>query len=161
MRSNAAARPPTRPLHPLATMAGLALAAGGEGASLSHLGKGLREAVARDPMEAAVVTVLGGAYLFWIAERDVNPRCRTYEDALVFVSTCLNVGYAQVFATTPAGKAIATAIMTVGPGLVTSFFDTPRAEREPDVSPQLLAVQEKIAEKLDAILTELRAREPR
>lgn len=120
--------------------------------------RGLREAVARDPLEAALVTVLGGSFLFYLAEKDHNPKVETYLDALVFISTCLNVGYAQIFACTPEGKAIASAMMTVGPGLVTSIFGTPSAERAPDPSPQLLAVQEKIATTLDAILSELRAK---
>ena len=102
----------------LAAMATLAFAAGPEGSGrLAELKGGIRDAVRRDPMEAALVTVLGGAYLFWLAEREENPQCRTYWDALVFISTCLNVGYAQVFAVTPTGKALATAVMTFGPAV--------------------------------------------
>jgi len=109
-------------------MAAMVVASGarpGTRASADALAKGLRDLVNRDPMQAAVATVLGGAYLFWLAERDANPKCRTYLDALVFVSTCLNVGYAQVFAQTEAGKAIATVLMTFGPALAAKIFDAP------------------------------------
>jgi hypothetical protein len=77
----------------------------------------LRAAVERDPFDATVVTVLGGAFLFYQAEHGHNPKVATYWDALVFVSTCMSVGYADVFARTPAGKAIASALMTLGPSL--------------------------------------------
>lgn len=134
----------------------LALAGGG-GLDYQGLKRGLREAVAKDPMDAAIVTVLGGSYLFYMAEKGHNPKVTTYMDALVFITTCLNVGYADIFARTPTGQAIASAIMTIGPALVGSIFDPPEAEKAPDTNPQLLAVQEKIATTLDAILVELRA----
>jgi len=135
------------------TVLALALAAGD---SLRQPGFGwnqtkdrLREAIAKDPLDALAITVAGGALLFWIAERDQNPRCRRFEDALVFISTCLNVGYAQVFAVTPAGKAIATAVMTVGPAMAAAALNPPRRQEE--------EASREIASKLDAILQELRA----
>ena len=145
----------------LGAMAALALAAGAEnGIDVSYKGlkRGLREAVTRDPMEAALVTVLGGSYLFYLAEKDHNPKVNTFWDALVFITTCLNVGYADIFAKTPAGQAIASAIMTVGPALVGSIFEPPEADKPADPTPQLLAVQEKIATTLDAILSEMRTK---
>jgi hypothetical protein len=144
------------------TVLALALAAG---ESLKAPGFGwhqtkerLREVIAKDPLDALAVTVAGGALLFWIAERDVNPRCRRFEDALVFISTCLNVGYAQVFAVTPAGKAIATAVMTIGPAMAAAALSPPRAEQplNPPRCEEEKASRE-IADKLDAILQELRA----
>jgi hypothetical protein len=108
--------------------------------------------VANDPMDAVVVTVLGGSYLFYLAEKDVNPKVKTFWDALVFISTCLSVGYADIFAKTPAGQAIATAVMTIGPKLSGSFFDVPAVEQKPDPT------MEKIATTLDAILAELRSK---
>jgi hypothetical protein len=119
--------------------------------------KSLREAVASDPMDATIITVLGGSYLFYIAEKGHNPKVNTYWDALVFISTCLSVGYADIFARTPAGKAIASAVMTFGPALSDAFFDPPSAEKR-EVDPKLLAIEEKIATTLDAILAELRGK---
>lgn len=121
--------------------------------SYTALKAALRDGVARDPLDALVVTVLGGAFLFYVAEKDVNPKVKTYWDALVYVSTCLSVGYADIFAKTPQGQAIATAIMTVGPAMAAKALDPPAAEQSDE---QSLAVQKTIAEKLDAILTELK-----
>jgi hypothetical protein len=124
----------------------------------ASLKKSLREAVAADPFDAAVVTVAGGAFLFYLAEKGHNPKVNTYWDALVFVSTCMSVGYADVFARTPAGKAIASAVMTLGPAMSGAMLDEPRAPREADAdAEQRAALQRAIVDKLEAILTELRA----
>ena len=135
------------------TLLALALASGeslrAQGFGWNEAKSTLREMIAKDPLDALAVTVAGGALLFWIAERDVNPRCRRYEDALVFISTCLNVGYAQVFAVTAAGKAIATAVMTIGPAMAAAALNPPRAQED--------EASRAIAAKLDAILQELRA----
>lgn len=149
------ARAPSLRLDSKVVMA-LALAGGeslrAQGIGWNELKNGLREAAANDPLDALATTVLGGALLFWIAERDVNPDCRRYEDALVFASTCLSVGYAKVFAITPAGKAIAAALMAVGPALAAAALAPPK--KADDSSEQIVS-------KLDAILEELRrARAP-
>ena len=122
--------------------------------SYGKLKTDLRAAVERDPMDAVLATVLGGSFLFYLAERSVNPKIKSPWDALVFVSTCLSVGYADSFARTPAGKAIATAVMTFGPALSARVLDAPGGT--PDLSPEMLRVQGVIAEKLEAILGELR-----
>ena len=85
------------------------------------------------------------------------PADESYWDALVFVSTCLSVGYSNAFACTAAGKALATALMSFGPALAARALDPPRGEASPDAA---LAVQTAIADKLDAILVELRRTPP-
>jgi hypothetical protein len=140
----------------------VAAAAAAEGAApaLASLKKSLREAVERDPFEANLVTVAGGAFLFYLAEKGKNPKVETYWDALVFVSTCMSVGYADVFARTPAGKAIASAVMTIGPAMSGAILDEPRtavAAAEAPGATERIALQRIIVEKLEAILTELRA----
>jgi len=120
----------------------------------------LRSAIARDPFDATVATVLGGAFLFYVAEKDHNPKVQTYWDALVFISTCLSVGYADVFARTPAGKAIASAVMTFGPAMSGALLDGPAAaegQTKAETPAEVLEVQRAIADKLDAILAELKA----
>jgi hypothetical protein len=134
---------------------------GGALGDYASMKKGLRDAVATDPFDAAVVTVVGGAFLFYVAEKGRNPKVQTYWDALVFISTCMSVGYADVFARTPAGKAIASAVMTVGPALSGAILDEPRSpegkEAGVGASSEILAVQRVIVDKLEAILAELRA----
>ena len=142
----------------LALVASLAGVSGG--GSYASLKNELRAAIASDPFDATVVTVLGGSFLFYVAERGHNPKVTTYWDALVFISTCLSVGYADIFAKTPAGKAIASAVMTFGPALSGALLDSPagseRGDKAPPASPELLQVQRAIVDKLDAILGELR-----
>ena len=126
--------------------------------------KSLREAIASDPLEANLVTVAGGAFLFYLAEKGHNPKVQSYWDALVFVSTCMSVGYADVFARTPAGKAIASAVMTIGPALSGALLDEPKGPTQSTAPPQddeRIAIQRVIVDKLDAILSELRASRPR
>lgn len=137
------------------TLLALAIATGeslsAQGVNWGTLKQVLRDQIAKDPLDALAVTVGGGALLFWIVERDVNPRCRTYEDALVFASTCLSVGYAQTFAMTREGKAIATVLMTIGPAMAAAALNPPRSSglEEQRSSDAILG-------KLDAILQELR-----
>ncbi len=89
------------------------------------------------------------------AEKGHNPKVQTYWDALVFISTCISVGYADIFARTPAGQAIASAVMTFGPAMSGAIFDEPGAAKK-EVPPEMLAVQRAIVDKLEAILVELR-----
>jgi hypothetical protein len=144
----------------LTTLLSLAAAGAGAGSVYGGLKRELKEAVASDPFDATVVTVLGGSYLFYLAEKGKNPKVATYWDALVFISTCLSVGYADVFARTPAGKAIASAMMTVGPAMSGALFEGPSgpqaAAAGAAAAPEVLEVQRAIAGKLDAILAELR-----
>ncbi|MGD0676076.1 MAG: ion channel [Polyangiaceae bacterium] len=143
----------------LALIAALGAADGGGLGSYVSGKRALRAAVAQDPFDAMVVMVVGGAFLFYVAEKGHNEKVRTYWDALVFVSTCASVGYADVFARTPAGKAIASAVMTFGPALSGAVFEEPGASDAPPaaLSAEMRAVKEVIVAKLDAILGELRA----
>ena len=127
-------------------------------AEYSGLKKVLRDAAAKDPVDSLVATVLGGALLFYYAERGHNPKVATYYDALVYVSTCVSVGYADIFPKTPTGKALASALMALGPAIAAAALDPPSAERAPEpADPRLLLFQEKMGATLDAILVELRS----
>ena len=64
---------------------------------------------------AAVVAL--SSLLFYAAERDHNPKVNDVFDAAVYCSTCLSVGYGDIFAKTPLGKLLGTALMTLGPAL--------------------------------------------
>jgi len=116
----------------------------------------IQAAIAKDPFDATVVTVLGGAFLFYLAEKGKNPKVESYWDALVFISTCLSVGYHDVFARTPGGKAIATAVMTLGPAMSGAMLEGPASEKE-KAEKEAVAVQQAIVGTLGEILAELRA----
>ena len=111
------------------------------------------ERMTRYPMESLAGFLLGTSAAFYLAEREANPKIKTFVDALYYISTCLSVGYADIFAQTQAGRAIATLAMTVGPSLTNELLDLPhRAATASDVGQQVMI------ERLDAILEELRKR---
>ncbi len=99
--------------------------------SYGTLKNGLRALAVRDPVDTLATVVLGGSYLFYLAEKGKNPKVASFYDALLFISTCLSVGYADVFAKTDAGKAIASFVMTFGPALSARALDSPAAETPP------------------------------
>jgi hypothetical protein len=103
------------------------------------------------PTEELAVLVSWGAALFYWAEAVANPSVRTYWDALHYVTTALSVGYANIFPVTALGKTIASVVMTIGPALSARALDQgPRAGEDGAAGTAVLA------EKLDAILAELR-----
>jgi hypothetical protein len=112
----------------------------------------MREGVARDPMGTVLYTVLVGAWLFYRAEKGKNPKCTSFYDALVYVSTNLSVGYAPIFAETPVGKAIGTAVMTYGPAISSRILDAPN-----DAKNEKGSGQDPVIERLDKILAALTA----
>lgn len=125
---------------------------------------GFREIAQRDPIDTLLVSVLGGSYLFWLAEKDANPKCRTFWDAAIFVSTCLSVGYDNKFAVTEPGKAISTFLMTFGPAAAAAAFAPPLAEKNAEAATvarttaESIELQKAILAKLDAILGQLERR---
>jgi hypothetical protein len=126
------------------------LAQQGGDLSWSTAKRGLREALLRDPLESTLGVVLGGSYLFYLAEKGRNPKVESFWDALAFVTTSLSVGYDDVFARTDAGKAIASFVMTFGPALSGAILDAPAAEKAAEEA-EALAVQKAILARLDAI----------
>ena len=152
----------SRPLLVLAAIAAATSPDMGKGA-LDRFKGGVRDGFAKDPMGSVLAAVLGGAWLFYKAERGHNPKVNSYYDALVYVSTNLSVGYSDIFAKTPRGKAIGTALMTYGPAMAAKIFDTPTAEAAPvpapapAPAPAALAGSKDVLDRLDRILAILEA----
>ena len=67
----------------------------------------LLDYAADNPLEALVTLVLGSSLAFYKAEKGTNPAVDTYDDAVYYISTCLSVGYANIFPVTQAGKFVA------------------------------------------------------
>lgn len=120
---------------------------------------GFREAILRDPLDSVAATVLGGSYLFYLAEKGKNPKVESFWDALVFITTCLSVGYDDVFARTDAGKAIASFVMTFGPAMTARVLEPPAAA-EAQGAAEALAVQKAILARLDDIHAALQNKAP-
>jgi hypothetical protein len=134
--------------------------------ALDRFKGGVREGFARDPMGSVLAAVLGGAWMFYRAERGHNPKVKSYYDALVYVSTNLSVGYSDIFAKTPRGKAIGTALMTYGPAMSSKIFDTPTEPTAPVVAPAAapsapapaaMIGSKEVLDRLDRILAVLEA----
>jgi hypothetical protein len=121
--------------------------------SMDDLKGKIRDRFAADPMGTTVTTVLAASYLFYKAEKGKNPKVNSYYDALVYVSTNLSVGYSDIFAKTPTGKAIGTALMTYGPSMAAKVLDTPVNSGSPLPAP--LSGTNEVTERLDKILAAL------
>ncbi len=111
---------------------------------------GLAEWLTRRPLESLTGFLFSASAAFYLAERGVNPKIRTFVDALYYMSTCLSVGYADIFAQTQTGKLIATLAMTIGPALTGNALDPPGR-----ATPASAHGQELMLERLEAILAEL------
>jgi hypothetical protein len=84
----------------------------------------------RNPMDSAF-TFLGAASMaFYLSERFANPRIKTYVDAYYYISTCASVGYADIFAVTQPGKAIAALVMILGPAMAAKALDRPQTQSQ-------------------------------
>lgn len=117
---------PDRVALALAMLGMIAARPGPTAAAASHLADSVRDALGRDPLLGTATVVSVAAGLFFRAEHRVNPRIRTYGDALVYCSSSLSVGFHDVFPQTETGKLIATFLMTVGPAMAARALDPPR-----------------------------------
>lgn len=140
----------TRPLLVLAALAAASEPDFGKD-MVERAKRSLRSGYAKDPMGTTVSTVLLASLLFYRAERGHNPKVTTFHDALVYVSTNISVGYCDIFAVTPAGKSIGSALMTLGPSMAAKVLDPPAADGE-EVTTRA------VVERLDRILEALERR---
>ena len=86
----------------------------------------LLDLVEANPLDAAVTFIAAASYAFYTAEKDANPKVKTYVDAFYYIATSASVGYADIFAMTQTGRAIASLVMIVGPALAARSLDRPR-----------------------------------
>ena len=137
-----------------------------EGNVYASLKQDLRRWAKDDPIDALVATVLGGGLAFYLAERDGNPNCTTPWDGILYIATCLSVGYDNVFPTTPTGHALASLVQTFGPALSGMAFDAPAAESRADAeaaraeAAEAAAVNRAILARLDDIVKLLSGARP-
>jgi voltage-gated potassium channel len=108
------------------------------------------------PLETLVSVVAGSAWVFYLAEKDANEGIDTYDDAFYYISTCLSVGYANVYPVTQIGKFVAAVVMMIGPSLSSWVVEGRLVQRQAATAPPPLTFGP-VVEKLDAILDEMRA----
>lgn len=86
----------------------------------------LLDQVESHPLDSAAAFLAVSSAAFYAAEKSVNPKIKTYIDAFYYISTCASVGYADIFAATQTGRAIAALVMIVGPALAARSLDRPK-----------------------------------
>jgi len=79
-----------------------------------------------NPFDSAFGFLAAASMAFYSAEKDVNAKIKTYIDAFYYIATCASVGYADIFAATQTGRAIAGLVMIVGPALTSRALDRPQ-----------------------------------
>lgn len=119
----------------------------------------LLEYAADNPAEALFWTLTGGAFVFYLAEKDVNEDVRGYNDALHYISTCLSVGYARIYPVTQIGKLVASIVMAIGPSLSGWVIEGSLVRRQSEAAAETPPGRDlaPMLERLDAILEELKA----
>lgn len=82
-----------------------------------------------NPLDSTLEIVGVASWAFYLAEKDANPKINTYMDAFYYISTCTSVGYADIFAETQAGRAIAALVMLIGPALTDHALNRPKSDK--------------------------------
>jgi hypothetical protein len=91
------------------------------------------------------VTLVGlSAVMFYLVEKNHNPKVNDVWDAMVYCSTCLSVGYGDIFAKTPLGKILGSALMTLGPNLAGKTLEGEGEKRRDEVQEQTLQTLKQI-----------------
>lgn len=80
------------------------------------------------PAQNTLVLVGLATALFYLAEKGKNPKVNDINDAIVYVTTNLSVGYSDIFARSMLGKIVGSILMTVGPSLAANFLNGPKQE---------------------------------
>ena len=97
------------------------------------------------PAQNTAAMLSAATVLFYLAERGHNPKVRDIYDAAVYCTTNISVGYCDIFAQTPVGKMIGSALMTVGPAMAAQALDGPKSQRPEEATQgQILATLQQI-----------------
>jgi hypothetical protein len=116
-----------------------------DGVPLDQLAAKLTE----NPCGKSAALVGVGSVLFYAAERGRNPKVNDIFDAMVYTSTCLSVGYGDIFAKTPVGKLLGTALMTLGPAVAAQTLDGAANERRDAMQAETLETLKQILERME------------
>ena len=109
----------------------------------------LAERIDATPCPNAAAVVGASTVLFYALERGRNPKVNDVFDAMVYTSTCLSVGYGDIFARTPLGKVLGSALMTVGPSLAQRTLEGPAVARRDATQAEVLETLKRILENLE------------
>src|SRR4051812_2688156 len=87
--------------------------------------EGLGEKLGEKPCQNTLTMLGVCAALFYLAERNSNPKVATIFDSLEYCSSSLSVGYTDIYPETALGKLVATTLMTFGPSMVARVASGP------------------------------------
>jgi len=87
--------------------------------------------------------------LFYLFEKNRNAKVNDVWDAMVYCSTCLSVGYGDIFAKTPLGKILGSALMTMGPAMASKTLEGNAETRRDTVQEEVLNTLRQILARLD------------
>ena len=104
----------------------------------------------QSPCRNTAALVGASSALFYLLERGHNPKVNDAFDAMVYTSTCLSVGYGDIFARTPLGKLLGSTLMTIGPALSSRALDGPAADRRDAMQAEVLETLKQILRRLEA-----------
>ena len=101
------------------------------------------------PAESTLRVLTTSSLIFYAAEVAHNPKVNSVLDAFIYCSTCLSVGYGDIFAMTPIGKMVGTYLMTIGPALSGATLDGPKGEKVDDaVEKEILGTLQEILKRM-------------
>src|SRR3712207_5586901 len=90
------------------------------------------------PAQNTVAFAAIASIIFYFAERRDNPKVQDFYDALIYCTTNLSVGYSDIFARTPLGKLVGSALMTFGPAMAGAVLDGPREQGRGETQKEIL-----------------------
>lgn len=102
------------------------------------------EKLADKPARNTLTVVAASALLFYQFERHANPKVNDLTDALLYCSTCLSVGYADIHPVTKAGKLLGTLLMTYGPSLAAKAIDGEQGDERAEILSTLRSIAGKL-----------------
>jgi hypothetical protein len=103
-----------------------------------------------EPCKNTATLVGLSTVLFYVLEKHHNPKVNDLWDAMTYCSTCISVGYGEIFAKTPLGKILGSALMTIGPSLAAKTLDGEAEAQRDEVQQQVLETLRQILAKLEA-----------
>jgi voltage-gated potassium channel len=100
------------------------------------------------PAQNVIAFATIASIIFYYAERGRNPKVNDFYDSLIYCTTNLSVGYSDIFAKTPIGKLVGSALMTFGPALAGAALDGPREQGRGETQKEILGTLQEILHQL-------------
>src|SRR3954470_5115962 len=105
--------------------------------------------LAESPCRNTASVVGLSTVLFYLFEKNKNPKVNDVWDAMVYCSTCLSVGYGAIFARTPLGKILGSTLMTMGPAMASKTLEGEAEGKREAVQEEVLATLRQILVKIE------------